>query len=126
MPTYRYRCTKCPNEFNALREVELRDDVLPCPLCQSQSNRIPSVTSVQIANGDVQNTFMYRAGKAMSRAKEERQAHEARFGQYGEYMKSIPQPDIQSGGSEVQSDEPIDVDRLGNVTGPDADAAFDT
>lgn len=119
MPTYRYRCTQCPNEFNALRDTGSRDHPLPCPLCQSQADRIPSIVSVQITNGDTQNSFLYRAGKAMAKAKEERMSHEEKFGSYGEYMNSLPKPD-------KESDEPIDVDRLGNVTGPDADAAFNT
>lgn len=115
MPTYAYRCASCETTFSALRSAGDRDTPAECPSCHGEAPRIPCIPAVQIAGGDVQQSFLYRAGKAMAKAKEERAAHEERFGKHQEYTQKLPEPDHEG---------PDDISRLGNVTTSDADAAF--
>ena len=52
MPVYDYKCEKCEDVHEEMREIDKRDDKSTCPKCKSKAKRIP------VRTGVVYNTVM--------------------------------------------------------------------
>jgi len=52
MPVYDYKCMKCKNVTQHVREVKTRNRMTKCPICGEKAPRIWSTSNVNTANDD--------------------------------------------------------------------------
>lgn len=108
MPQYSYHCRECSHEWQERHPMSESSVLTDCPGCGANANhRVVSTPALHVEGSN--NTFGYKFGKNMDKAKEIRHNHEEKFGDYDDFTGS------RSGAPRRLIDPDEDITYIGDV-----------
>lgn len=120
MPFYEYACPKCDHKWEEGKPMSRCDEHVECPKCGAKGDfRTFGGVNFRVVGGTSENSSKYKIDKALGKAKDERAAHQSRFGAYEEYVDTT---------GSVEKRSVVDPDEKtyhGNVSQKDMEQVFD-